>query len=129
MSILPDWLTQWCRKLADGLVPMLSFFSKVFNPLIGVILAAYEFWKWVWSIAGKAVDKTSTLSLKYEAVKAWVGSSVFSPFPEGVQASVAFANSLFPITECLILMGLLAALYIAAAVVRLIKSFIPTMAT
>jgi len=129
MSILPDWLSQWCRKLADGMVPLLFFFGKFFNPLIGVVLAAYEFASFLWRIVSQAKDKASGLSSNYDAFRAWVGDAVFSPFPAAVQSSAAFANSFFPITETLILMGLLATLYIAAAIVRVIKSWIPTMAT
>jgi len=64
----------------------------------------------------------------------WVGDHFFavvetSPieaaFPGGMAAAVAFANALFPITECFQAFSFLASLWLLAATVRTLRGLIP----
>jgi len=127
--LLPQWLQDWCRKLADGLVPLLAFFGKVFNPLIAVVLGVYEFVSWLWTQFTGIRDRTGGFHDAYMSFKGYVGDAAFSPFPHGAQQAIAFLNGFFPVTETLILMGMLAALYVLAVIVRIVKSFAPTIAS
>jgi len=127
--LLPQWLQDWCRKLADDMVPVVTFFGKVFNPVIALVLGAYECVTWLWAQFAGIKERSGAFYDAFEAFKAYVGDGAFAPFPPAVTQAVAFANGFFPVTEALILTGMLAALYVVAVTIRIVKSFIPTVAT
>lgn len=127
--LLPQWLQDWCRKLADDLVPFITFFGKVFNPVTALVLGGYETVTWIWAQFTGIKERSGFFYDAYVGFNAYVGDAVFAPFPPAAQQAGAFANGFFPITEILILLALLAALYVMAVIIRIVKSLIPSVAS
>lgn len=112
----------------NSLLPVTKFFAQMFNPIIAIGLALYSFVQWISrTMTGQEVSM-GQLRAAYETLKTATASSVFGQFPAPIQGAVAFVNYVFPVTEGLILLGLLSTVYVLCVAFRIVKSWIPSVA-
>jgi len=123
-GIMLDWFK---TTFLGALGPALAFFSGVFNPLIALVLGAWAFVQIVYSLIGKGWEAVTVAKLKYTEMMAYVGQSVFGQLPTQLSQAVGYFNSFLPLTEGLILVTLVTVFYTLCVVLRVLKSWIPTI--
>jgi len=120
-----DWLKS---TFLGALGPALTFFAAVFNPAIALVTGAWAFAQLVYSLIGKGYDAVTAAKLKYGEMMDIVGESVFGQLPTQLSNAVGYFNSFVPLTEGLILAAAGVIFYTLCTLLRVLKSFIPTVA-
>lgn len=106
----------------------LDLINSISTFLIAMFFAIYQIFKWVvakFAVIGAKVAAGSSL---YGSMQSTVSSAIYNALPSGLGNAFAFVNYGFPLTELIALTAVLMALFVIAASLRFIKSFIPTIA-
>lgn len=124
METILKWLA---GPLMDLITPCFKLAAALFNPALAVGLAAYELLQWISrTLTGSDIQVTG-ITASFTALKAATAGAVFGAFPPQIGNAIAFMNYMFPVTEALIMLGALSALYVLAVGFRIVKSWIPTV--
>jgi hypothetical protein len=118
----------WLKSTFLGLLgPAVSFFAVVFNPLVAIVLGIWELAQFTYGLIGKSSEAFEDTKNGYDALLNMVGGSVFGELPAQIGSAVGLLNAFLPLTEALVLVGLGVVFYTACVVLRVIKSWIPTV--
>lgn len=102
--------------------------ASIFNPVIGITLFLYTAVQTIAkSLTGNEIE-LGKLKEMYNSLNAAVLSGTFGAFPAPVQPFIMWVNYWFPLSEMLIMVGILSGMYVLSATIRIIKAFIPTIA-
>jgi hypothetical protein len=119
-----DWLKS---TFLGALGPALAFFAAVLNPAVALVLALWEGAQLVYNFIGKGSLAISVARQKYVEILAIVGESVFGQLPTQLSNAVGYFNAFFPLTEALLLAAASVIFYTLCVMLRVLKSWIPTV--
>jgi len=121
-------MLDWFKSTFFGaLGPVLAFFASVCNPLIALALGLWQAAQFVYEMIGKGSAAFDEMSEKYSETMTLVGQSVFGNLPPQLASATGFLNAFLPITEALILVAIAVIFYTGCVVLRVVKSWIPTV--
>lgn len=126
MGTILAWLS---GSLVDLLKPACSLYAKLFNPLVAIALVLYEFTQWLAKTITGVELKLGQLEIAFNNFQAAVGQAAFGAFPTQILNLLAFVNYMVPLTEAIALTGLLCTLHILCTMFRIVKSWIPSVAS
>lgn len=122
-------MLDWFKETFMGaLGPVLAFFTAIFNPAIAIVVGIWQGCQFVYEMIGKGSTQFDAVVSSYNGIMALVGGSVFGQLPPQLGAAIGFLNAFLPVTEALILVALGIVIYTLCVVLRMLKSWIPTVA-
>jgi hypothetical protein len=129
MDFLPDWVKAIWEVLSKVLKLTWTCFTIAWAPILGFVALIASNWQFIehgyetftthaavaWSILTSADG-----AMSYAANSGW---------PTWLANGLGYVNQYFPVGECAAMLGTLITTIVSMALLRVIKSFIPTLAS
>lgn len=129
MWLLPDWIKAIWEVISKISKLIWVLITNAWKPLLGVSSLLALLWQKVKEVVGIIVDSVSGIWATISGAGSDAKTMMAAGWPPWMADAFAFGNGFFPVAETMLYFGIIISTFLVMTLVRIVKSFLPAVAT